>query len=146
MTEEEALLAAICRGPEEGPRLVYGFATQSAEIDLIRCNWRFRRGKSLIPKDCTGRQGPIALQTAIALQSRADGLAALLASPHLRKLERLDLSFCPLGIEGAGVLAASTHLRGLTELTVDGSSLTRKTRARLLQRFGPWVTLEDIPF
>src|SRR5260370_27520772 len=47
-----------------------GFATHSPEIDGLRCKATIRRRKSLISNDDFGRNEPIALQLANALQSR----------------------------------------------------------------------------
>src|SRR5260370_13184475 len=46
-----------------------GFATHSPEIDGLRCKATIRRRKSLISNDDFGRNEPIALQLANALQS-----------------------------------------------------------------------------
>ena len=40
----------------------------------LHCKGGIRRRKSLFPNGCYGRHGPIALQTPVALQSRAQAL------------------------------------------------------------------------
>jgi hypothetical protein len=50
-----------------------GFATQSPEIDGLRCKASIRRRKPLIPNNGLGRGEPNALQEANALQSHRSG-------------------------------------------------------------------------
>jgi uncharacterized protein (TIGR02996 family) len=57
----------------------------------------------------------------------AEGVRTLVSSPHLTKLETLDLSANGIGTEGARALAESDALPALTDLDLSGDRYSRTT-------------------
>jgi uncharacterized protein (TIGR02996 family) len=77
-----------------------------------------------------------------------EGVSALLASPHLGRLERLDLSAVPVGDPGAEVLATSQTYSGMRSLhlhSYDGARISPENLLALRQRFGNVLHCVEAP-